>query len=85
VLDLPTLYEALLISLLPVATRRGESVSHATDRMDQARKLKHEIATLEKKLRTEPQLNRKIELRRQIKERTAVLTELTAPVPSNKE
>ena len=84
-LDLPTLYEALLISLLPVATRRGESVPHATERMEQARKLEREIATLERKLRTEPQLNRKIELRRQIKERSAVLTELTDPAPSNKE
>jgi hypothetical protein len=53
--------------------------------MDRARKLEREIAALDKKLRTEPQLNRKIEIRMQIKERTAVLTELTDPVPSNKE
>ena len=44
-----------------------------------------EVAALEKKLRTEPQLNRKIEIRRQIKECTALLTKLTDPVPSNKE
>jgi len=84
-LDLPSLYEALLTALLPVETRAGETVSEATDRLDRARKLQREIAALEKKLRTEPQLNRKIELRRQIKERTAVLTELTDPAPSNKE
>ncbi|SDC08700.1 protein of unknown function [Raineyella antarctica] len=84
-LDLPGLYEALLTALLPVATRVGETVSEATDRLDRARRLQREIAALEKKLRTEPQLNRKIEIRRQIKERTAVLTELTDPVPSNKE
>ena len=84
-LDLPGLYEALLNTLLPVVTRAGETVSEATDRLDRARKLQREIAALEKKLRAEPQLNRKIELRRQIKERTAVLTELTDPVPSNKE
>jgi hypothetical protein len=51
-LDLPSLYEALLASLLPVAARVGETVSDATDRLDRARKLKREIATLEKKLRT---------------------------------
>lgn len=84
-LDLPGLYEAILSALLPVDPRAGETVSEATDRLDRARKLQREIAALAKKLRTEPQLNRKIELRRQIKERTAVLTELTDPVPSNKE
>lgn len=84
-LDLPSLYEAILTALLPVERRGGESVSEATDRLDRARKLQRDIAVLKKKLRTEPQLNRKIELRKQIKERAAVLTELIAPVPSNKE
>jgi hypothetical protein len=84
-LNLPGLYEAILISLLPVTARVGETVSQATERLGRARKLEREIAALNKKLRTEPQLNRKIEIRRQIKERTAVLTELTDPVPSNKE
>jgi hypothetical protein len=84
-LDLPSLYEALLASLLPVPTRVGETVSEATARLDRARKLQREIAALERKLRTEPQLNRKVELRRQIRERTVLLTELTDPVPSNKE
>ncbi|HYD51139.1 MAG TPA: DUF4391 domain-containing protein [Gemmatimonadaceae bacterium] len=84
-LDLPSLYEAILTALLPVERRGGESLSEATDRLARARKLRRDIAALEKKLRTEPQLNRKIELRRQIKERTAVLTVLTDPVSSNKE
>lgn len=83
-LDLSSLYEALLASLLPTYPRVGETVSEATDRLERARKLQREIASLEKKQRTEPQLNRKIELRRQIKERTAVLFELTDPAPSNK-
>ncbi|WP_421732956.1 DUF4391 domain-containing protein [Cellulomonas sp.] len=84
-LDLPRLYEAILTALLPVRVRGGETVSEATDRLDRTRKLQREIAALEKKLRAEPQLNRKIELRGQIKERNAVLTELTDPVPRNKE
>jgi len=83
-LDLPTLYEAILASLLPMETRAGETVSDATDRMERARKLQREIASLGRKLRAEPQLNRKIELRRQIKERTQVLAELTDPAPSNR-
>lgn len=44
-----------------------------------------EIAALEKKLRNEPQLNRKIELRRQLRECAAALTQLTDPAPSSKE
>lgn len=84
-LDLPGLYEAILSALLPIGTRAGETVSEATGRVARARLLQREIAALEKKLRAEPQLNRKIELRRQITERTAVLTELTDPEPNNKE
>lgn len=84
-LDLPSLYEALLSALLPIGTREGETAAEATDRLNRARTLQREIAALEKKLRTEPQLNRKIEVRRQLKEREAALVELTDPVPSNKE
>ena len=84
-LDLPSLYEAILSALLPLATRPGEEVSAAIERLGRTRGLEREIAALEKKLRTEPQLNRKIELRRKLKERTAVLAELTGPVPSDKE
>ncbi|WP_337059760.1 DUF4391 domain-containing protein [Kineococcus sp. G2] len=84
-LDLPGLYEAILSALLPMDKRAGETVPEAIDRLDRARRLQREIAALERKLRTEPQLNRKIEYRRQISERTAVLTELTNPTPSNKE
>ena len=51
----------------------------ATGRLDRTRKLQREIAALEKKVRNEPQLNRKIEIRRQLIERTAALTELTDP------
>lgn len=80
-LDLPSLYEALLASLLPVATRVGETVSEATDRLDRARRLEREIAALERKLRAEPQLNRKIELRRHLKERETALAELTDTAP----
>lgn len=83
-IDLPGLYEAILSSLLPVPPRVGETVSDATDRLNLARKLQREIAALEKKLRTEPQLNRKIELRRRLKDREKVLAKSTDPAPSNR-
>lgn len=75
-LDLPSLYEAILNALLPVETRAGESVTEATNRLDHTRRLQREIATLEKKLRTEPQANRKLMLRRELKDRQAALTGL---------
>jgi hypothetical protein len=75
-LDLPALYEALLAAVLPIPLRVGETVSAATDRMNQAEKLQREIAALEKRLRTEPQLNRKIDIRKQVLERQAALADL---------
>jgi hypothetical protein len=78
-LDLSGLYAALLTPFLPIAARSGEDLSEAIRRMDEARKLEREIATLEKKLRSQPQLNRKVELRRSIRDRTAVLAALANP------
>jgi Domain of unknown function (DUF4391) len=78
-LDLPGLYAQLLTPLLPIAPRPGESVAAATQRVSQARKIEREIATLEKRIRNEPQFNRKVELRRQLRERTAALAALTDP------
>lgn len=83
-IDLASLYEAIMTKLLPLQTRDGETVSAATDRMNEARKLQREIAALEKRLRAEPQLNRKIDLRRQLKDREATLAELTAHTPSTR-
>ena len=84
-LDLPGLYEAFLSALLPIDTRAGETVSAAVDRLNRARILQREVASLERKLRTEPQLNRKIEIRRQIIASTVALNDLTSPAPSTKE
>jgi hypothetical protein len=83
-LDMDGLYRQLLGRLLPHPIRPIEELSDALDRIGRIRGLMREIAALEKKLRTEPQLNRKIELRRQIKERAAALTELTDPVPTTR-
>lgn len=85
VLDLSGLYEVLLMSLLPIDARAGETVSSAIDRLESARKLQREIAVLEMKLRSEPQLNRKVELRRQLRESNATLAVRTDPIPSTKD
>ncbi|MBY6540060.1 DUF4391 domain-containing protein [Rhodococcus sp. BP-349] len=64
---LSALYIALLDPLTPVAARPGEDVAEIATRLQTARKLEREVAALERKLRTEPQLNRKIELRRTLR------------------
>ena len=64
---LSTLYVAILEPLAPVKVRPGEGMAEVADRLEIVSKLEREITALERKLRTEPQLNRKIELRRILK------------------
>ena len=66
-ITLPALYAVLLQPLTPITARPGEEMSDVADRLATVRKLEREVASLERKLRTEPQLNRKVELRRTLK------------------
>lgn len=81
-LDLPRLYDALLTPMLPVRPAQGESMSEALVRVDQARRLERELAVLDHQLRNEDQFNRKVELHRQIRDRTAALNVLNGTKPS---
>lgn len=72
-ITLPALYTALLQPLCGVSARPGEELSAASTRLEAVRKLEREIASLQRKLRAEPQLNRKIELRRVLKAKQAEL------------
>lgn len=72
-ISLPSLYTALLAPLTPVSARPGEELSDVAARLQAVRKLEREVATLERKLRAEPQLNRKVELRRALKTKQAEL------------
>ncbi|MFK4115151.1 DUF4391 domain-containing protein [Microbacterium sp. NPDC006705] len=75
-ISLPTLYSALIAPLTPISAYAGEDVSVTAERLAAVRKLEREISTLERKLRNEPQLNRKVELRRELKDRQAALAAL---------
>ncbi|MFE2292825.1 DUF4391 domain-containing protein [Streptomyces sp. NPDC059452] len=72
-ITLPALYTALLEPLAPVTVRPGEDVSVVAARMEAMQRLEREIATLERKLRTEQQFNRKVELHRALKTKQAEL------------
>lgn len=81
-IDLTTLYAALLQPLTPVAARAGEGVSEVVARLTTLRALERDIAALKRKIRNEPQLNRKVNLRRTLKTKQATLVELSSPTPS---
>lgn len=72
-ISLPSLYTALLTPLTPVSARPGEELSDVAARLQAVRKLEREVATLERKLRAEPQLNRKVKLRRALKTKQSEL------------
>lgn len=80
-IDLPRLYIALLEPLLPVAIRPGEELSAVTARLESARQLAREIGTLERKIRNEPQFNRKVEIRRLLTTKQGSLADLTSQTP----
>lgn len=65
-ITMPALYSALITPLTPISARPGEQVSELAGRLDAVRRLEREISALEHKIRSEPQLNRKIDLRREL-------------------
>lgn len=72
-ITLEALYTELLAPLLPVTVRAGEAPVEMTARLEMVRKLEREIATLERKLRTEPQFNRKVEISKTLKQKRSAL------------
>lgn len=76
VISLASLYAALLEPLTAISVRPGEGLSDVSTRLESVRRLEREVATLDRKIRTEPQLNRKVELRRTLKAKQAELSAL---------
>lgn len=80
-IDLPALYARLIESLTSLTARPGEDATETAARLESIRKLEREVAALERKLRSEPQLNRKVEIRRTLKSKQAALAALMSPSP----
>lgn len=72
-ITMTALYSALIGPLTPLAPRPGESPAAVSERLDAVRRIEREISALERKLRSEPQLNRKLDLRRELKVKQAEL------------
>lgn len=62
--SLEALYKALLEPLTGVSVRPDDSVVAVSERLKLVARLEREVATLERKIRTEKQFNRRVELRR---------------------
>jgi CRP-like cAMP-binding protein len=80
-LDLVGLYCQLIDPLLPLPRRPGESMSEVLARIDRVRVLGRNVKALERKLAKEPQLNRKLDIRRELMQRTTEYDTLVAAIP----
>jgi hypothetical protein len=78
-IDLPGLYTQLMLTLLPIAARRGEDLPSALDRVAVARRLQRDIALLDKRMHREAQFNRKVDLRAQLRACKAELDTVLSP------
>jgi hypothetical protein len=84
-IDLLRLYGQLLSPLLPTPVKPEEGLTQAIVRSDEIRRLEREISRLETMMKSEPQFNRKVELRRKLKILASQLTTLAERNPSNPE
>jgi hypothetical protein len=74
-ITLSVLYAGILDPLLPVAARTGESPAQMATRLQIVANLEREVSASERRMRNEPQLNRKLEIRKAL---TALRSELEA-------
>ena len=76
-LDLEGLYSQLLSPLLPFHPRLGEPLSDALGRIEQAQAVERLMKGLESRMAKEQQLNRKFEIRNELRQRVAEYEALT--------
>ena len=76
VLDLGTLYNHLLTSLMPYPPRPGEDLQKRVERMERIRLRQRELERCEARLRQEKQFNRKVKINAELRELKNLLSEL---------
>ncbi len=67
-LDIKSLYEQMIFALIDLPPRNGEALESVVERVRQSRKYRRELRALEGKMNGEKQFNRKVEMKRQIRE-----------------
>lgn len=81
VLDLKSLYAALLAPLLPVPARPGENLGRTAERLARIGVLEKKIARLESQLNSEKQFNRRVEINSRLQALKQELSQLTQGEP----
>lgn len=79
VFDLETLYEQLLIPLMPFPVRSGEPLKAWVKRMEEIRSKKQEMQKCEHRLKKEKQFNRRVEINAELRDLRQELSTLTRP------
>ncbi|MDK9716110.1 MAG: DUF4391 domain-containing protein [Sulfuritalea sp.] len=77
-LDLHSLYEQLLRSLLPQAARPGESLPEQVERLARLRSRQNEYSKMEARLHKEKQFNRKVALNAELRDIGIEIDQLSA-------
>lgn len=77
-LNMGSLYEQMLKSLMPIKANEGESIKVQAERLNQLTQKQKEIALLQSKMRNEKQFNRKVEMNNQLKALENQLAKLEA-------
>lgn len=75
-LNLQSLYEQILQSLLPSSQRPTESLSDQVSRLGELQKKQTELQKLESRLQKEKQFNRKVEINAQIRILKSAISQL---------
>lgn len=76
-LDLKALYEQMLFAYIELPSHAGENLDVLVERIGMIRKCQRELRALEKKMKSEKQFNRKVELNAQVRSLNAQLAVLT--------
>jgi len=77
-LDIKALYEQILFAYIDLPRREGENLDVLVERAETIRKYRRNLRTLEAKMKSEKQFNRKVELNAQVRVLNARLTKLTS-------
>ena len=74
--SMKALYEQMLFAYINLPPRNGETLESMVERVRLIRKYRRELQTLEVKMKSEKQFNRKVELNAQVREYQARYREL---------
>jgi hypothetical protein len=76
-LDMKSLYEQMIFTLIDQPPRNGETLESLVERVRQVRRLRRELRAVEAKMSSEKHFNRKVELKAHVREINKQISALT--------